>query len=125
MSNFSLGNSGENLVMELYLEKGFRMVAKNFQYYNQGIQGRLGEIDLIFEKDKHLYLIEVKVRSSLEFGPPLEQINFKKLRHLYKTFQYFLLKNKQYKSYLCQFDVATVFKGKVEIISNAYNFDGF
>jgi putative endonuclease len=122
-NNYVLGNQGEKLALENYLDKGYKLITQNFQYYKDGVQGRLGELDLIMEKDKKIYVIEVKTRSDDQYGKPIEQITRAKLNYIYKTFQYFLLKNRQYQSYFCQFDVACITGNKIEIIPNAYSFE--
>ncbi|MEM1311849.1 MAG: YraN family protein [Patescibacteria group bacterium] len=124
MSLESLGKVGEKIALEHYLMNGYKLVAKNFQFYRQGNRGRLGEIDLIMTKKQVLYLIEVKTRSNSKFGSPVEQISKTKLQHLYKTYQYFLLKHKLYQNWLCQFDVASVEGNKVTVFPNAYSFEG-
>jgi putative endonuclease len=122
-NNYNVGKQGENLALEYYLANGFELVVQNFQFYRQGTQGRLGEIDLIMQKDKKLYLIEVKTRSSSEYGYPIEQINRSKLKYLYKTYQYFLLKHRQYRTYFCQFDVVSILDNQITVFSNAYSFE--
>ena len=120
-----LGKDGEQLVCRHFEEQGFLIIKRNFQFYSQGVQGRLGEIDLICEKNNKLHLVEIKTRSSLQFGNIAGQVTVLQLKKLYKTYQYFLKKEPRFKSYFCQFDVATVYEGKIEIIPNAYTFDGF
>jgi len=122
-THYELGKTGEDQALENYLERGYNLVIKNFQYYRDGRAGRLGEIDLILEKNNKLYLVEVKTRSDNSFGSPQEQVTKSKLMYLYKTWQYFILKNPKYKSYFCQFDLVSITGKKLEIIQNAYNFD--
>lgn len=124
-NNFTLGKVGENKVLEYYTTNNYNLVAKNFQYYRQGTQGRLGEIDLIFEKNKRLYLVEVKSRNTNTYGNPSSQITKTKLKCLYKTFCYFLSKYPNFREYPCRFDIASVLKNKISIVENAYNFDNF
>ena len=122
-NNYILGKTGEDTVLEYYLNNGFSFVVKNFQFYKEGVQGRLGELDLIMEKQGKLYVIEVKTRSDEMYGKPIEQITRAKLKYIYKTFQYFLIKNRQYAHHFCQFDVASITGSKLEIIPNAYSFE--
>jgi putative endonuclease len=124
-NNHNLGRSGEGLVADHYAQQGYKIIAKNFQYYNKGSQGRLGEIDLIVQSDNTICFVEVKSRNDLSFGHPAEQIDYKKLRHLFKTYQYFMLNHPQYQSLYTRFDAAEVLKGKINVIYNAYNFDQF
>jgi len=120
-----LGRDGEELVCQYFEEQGFCIIKRNFQFYSQGVQGRLGEIDIIAEKNNRLHLIEVKTRSSFQFGEIAAQVTRQQLQKLYKTYKYFLKKEPHYRNYFCQFDVATVYQGQINIIPNAYTFDGF
>lgn len=121
--SYQVGKNGEDLALEYYLEKGYTLIIKNFQYYREGLRGRLGEIDLIFEKNKKLYLVEVKTRTDSSFGTPQEQVTKAKLTYLYKTWQYFLLKNPKFQNYFCQFDLVSILNNQLEVIQNSYNFD--
>lgn len=127
-SNFEIGRKGEELALKYYQGQGYILIKQNFEYRLDNSRGRFGEIDLIFQKDGKLYLVEVKNRFSNKFGDPREQITKQKLKYLYKAWQFFLSKieNRVYKNYLSQFDIAVVYSSeKVEIIENAYQFDDF
>jgi len=123
--SYQLGRDGEDLVCAFLEEIEHKILKRNFQFYSQGVQGRLGEIDVITEKNGKLYLWEIKTRSSEKFGIIEGQVTQKQLHKLYKTYQYFLKKEPQFKDYFCQFNVATVLNGQIKIIENAYTFDGF
>ena len=87
-----IGRAGEDIAADFYMQKGYRLVARNFQYYHKGSQGRWGEIYLILQGGGILVLVEVKTRSDTQFGLPVAQINQRKLRYLFKSYQYFLTK---------------------------------
>lgn len=128
ISNFEIGRKGEDLVLEHYQGLGYSLIKRNFEYRLGNVQGRLGEIDLILKKDNRLFLVEVKNRSNNQYGSPQEQITKQKLKYLYKAWQFFLAKpqNSNYRNLFIQFDIASVYNSqKVEIIPNAYQFDGF
>ena len=95
-----LGNIGEQIAVE-YLEKNnYKILKRNF-YCKQG------EIDII-AKDKHeIVFIEVKTRSSIDFGQPSEAVNKTKQKHMYKTARYFLYKTKSLDNFI-RFDVIEV-----------------
>ncbi|MDJ1502636.1 YraN family protein [Xanthocytophaga agilis] len=57
------GNRGEDQAVEWLQSKGFEIVTRNFRY-------KRAEIDLIVRKDACLIFVEVKTRSSTEFGEP-------------------------------------------------------
>ncbi len=116
------GRKGEALVLQVYLQKGYQLVVKNFQYYQTGVRGRLGEIDLIFYKDRLIVMVEVKTRSSLLFGHSFLQISRKQLTNLQKAFAFFQTRFPEYRNCPARFDVASVFQGQVTILKNAYEF---
>jgi putative endonuclease len=86
------GNRGEQYAVEFLASKGFQIVDRNFR-----IRG--GEIDIIaIEIDPHteektLVFLEVKTRSSGDYGTPLEAIGYYKLRALIKAAQFYKMKH--------------------------------
>ena len=82
----NLGKIGEELALNYLKSHGFIILEKNFR-------SKFGEIDLIAEKNHCLYFIEVKTRSNLNYGFPYEAVNKRKIYHIKKVAQYYLLKN--------------------------------
>ena len=60
-----LGKLGEDLAVDFLREKGYYIIARNWKY-------RKAEVDIIAEIDSLLVFIEVKTRSSTDFGQPQE-----------------------------------------------------
>lgn len=120
-----LGRAGEDMVADWYRKQGFQLVARNFQYYRDGLRGRFGEIDLIVYNTKILCFVEVKTRAGNQFGLPHQQITSSQLKTLYKTIQYFYSKFPYLKNLPCRFDAALIINNKLEVIDDAWNFDGF
>ncbi|MEK7473196.1 MAG: YraN family protein [Patescibacteria group bacterium] len=77
------GQRGEALAEAFLAERGFLVVARNWTH-------RLGEIDLIVERDGEIRFIEVKYRNTLMFGYPEEAVTGKKLRHLSRAIECWL-----------------------------------
>lgn len=77
------GRRGETFAAAFFRAKGFRVVDQNWNC-------RLGEIDLIAEKDGMVHFIEVKTRQTLDYGYPEEAITKTKLRHLAKAIELYL-----------------------------------
>lgn len=75
---------GENLAVSYLNKKGYRIIERNYQK-------RYGELDIIGIKDNTLVFIEVKTRKSNLYGSPLEAINYRKLKELKKTAEYYSL----------------------------------
>ncbi len=67
-SNQLLGNKGEQWAAEYLAGKGFTVLERNYRY-------KKAEIDIIARKDKLLIFVEVKTRSSTEFGEPEEAVS--------------------------------------------------
>ncbi|MCM8818662.1 MAG: YraN family protein [Candidatus Omnitrophica bacterium] len=78
MKNIYLGKLGEEKAVEFLKKNGYRIIDRNFKT-------KIGEIDIIAKKKKEIVFIEVKTRSSDNFGLPEEAINKQKLRRIEKT----------------------------------------
>jgi putative endonuclease len=70
-----LGRRGEKLAVDHLLASGYEIVERNWRCSQ-------GEIDIVATKDSELVFVEVKTRSSLAFGHPLEAITTTKLARL-------------------------------------------
>ncbi len=101
----SLGQAGEELVAQEYKKLGFKLIAKNY-IFPHGKQ--VGEIDLIFTKDREIVFVEVKTRSNSRFGGPFEAVDFFKQRKLVKTAKLFMQTNPKYRDLDFRIDVAAV-----------------
>lgn len=122
MKSYDIGVAGEERVANDYLSKGYSVLARNF-VYQKGNLGRIGEIDIIVTKDNIVCLVEVKSRSTNTAINPIYTMNQKKLTALYKAYQFFLLKNPEYKKYSCRVDYAEVVENKVKILPNCWSFE--
>lgn len=71
---------------ELYLRRrGYKVIARN-------VKTKLGEIDLVALKGKLIVFVEVKARSSDEFGTPVEGLSPKQQRRIRQAAELFLSK---------------------------------
>lgn len=59
------GNKGETLAAEFFIKQGWEIVARNYRF------GK-AEIDLIIRRNNWVVFVEVKTRSTAEFGEPEE-----------------------------------------------------
>ncbi len=82
MSKTKTGQSGEELAVEFLKKHGFRILQTNFK-------SKFGEIDIVAVDKNTLVFIEVKTRSSREFGLPEEAVTARKLEHIRKTGEYY------------------------------------
>lgn len=83
----NIGNYGETIGSQLLVEKGYKIVARNFKC-------KIGEIDIIALKDNVLHFIEVKTRTNNIYGSPAESVTREKQRRIKNTANYYLLINK-------------------------------
>jgi putative endonuclease len=89
MQNVIKGAFGEK-VAQIYLQKkGYKIVSTNWTC-------QWGELDIIAQKDERLIFVEVKYRSSLNYGYGFRSVNYHKLKHLHRTAQMFLTKNEMH-----------------------------
>lgn len=96
----ALGLKGEEIACMALKREGYRIIEKNFRC-------RQGEIDIIAEDDKTLCFIEVKARSSQNFGPPEESVTKWKQKKLYAVAFVYLGKMK-IKPQDMRFDIVSV-----------------
>ena len=94
------GNKGEDIASEYLEKRGYIILERNFYC-------RQGEIDIIAKDKNEIVFIEVKSRSSIQYGCPSEAVNKLKIRHLYRTAKYYLYKNKYLNNYI-RFDVIEI-----------------
>ena len=69
--NTQLGQQGEKAAELYFLNLGYAVLERNFRH-------KRAEVDLIVAKDKVLVLVEVKTRSSYNFGFPEEAVSARK-----------------------------------------------
>lgn len=83
MDRRQLGRIGEQAALDHLEAGGYRILARNFRC-------PLGEIDLIAAQGGVTVFIEVKTRSTREYGPPFEAITRLKQRRLTRLATYYL-----------------------------------
>lgn len=72
-----LGRAGEARAADYLEERGFRILARNWR-------GVRGEVDIIADDGEDIVIVEVKARSDVRFGHPLEAIDARKRARLWK-----------------------------------------
>lgn len=73
-----LGKKGEELAAAHLKENGYKILQRNWVFQK-------AEIDIIAQKDSILAIVEVKTRSSLDFGAPQDFVKPKKIQLLIKA----------------------------------------
>lgn len=84
MTNKTIGKYGEEIAKNFLIKKGFKILETNFRY------SKTAEIDIIAQCKDILHFIEVKTRSSKDFGSPMEAIGGKKLASIFKCGMFYL-----------------------------------
>jgi putative endonuclease len=73
-----LGKKGEELAVKFLQENGYQIIERNWTFQK-------AEIDIIAQKENYLAIVEVKTRSSLDFGDPQDFVKSKKIQLLIKA----------------------------------------
>lgn len=90
------GSVGEDFAAEVLTLSGYDILQRNYRC-------RYGEIDLIAERDRELFFIEVKSRRNLNFGEPREAVTVEKRQHMRRAAAKFLSEQKcRWESYSFQ-----------------------
>lgn len=111
MDTVDRGKEGEELAIKYLLNKGYRIVERNFRT-------PFGEIDIIAKDKEHIVVVEVKTRHSTTFGEPQLAVNSRKQEKLKKLALYYLSKLK--KEHPLRFDVIVIKDREIEHIENAF-----
>jgi len=106
------GKLGESKSLEYLQNNYYQIVEKNFFC-------RYGEIDIIAldKKQNELVFIEVKTRTNLLYGMPIESISNKKINKIKKTINYYII-NKKVKNINIRIDAIEVLVQKNKCIIN-------
>lgn len=98
----------------LFLEKeGYKILDTNFA-------GRMGEIDLVAEKDGVIVFVEVKARENAAFGEPIEAVTPQKVRKIALTAQQYLVMHRLLARDV-RFDVVEILGGTLRHTENAFS----
>lgn len=111
---------GEEIASRFLQKHGYKIIDRNFR---KGY----GEIDIIALYQNVLVFVEVKTRTSQEFGSPLEAIAPWKLRSLIKTVQFYKMTHKNLPEQM-RIDAISVMLspgGEEEKVEHVENISGF
>ncbi|BHH83998.1 YraN family protein [Desulforhopalus sp. 52FAK] len=113
-----LGMEGEASAARFLKRKGYTIIEKNYRC-------SYGEIDLIVQDGDTLVFVEVKTRTSKDFGGPAAAVNHRKQVQISKTAHNFLTELK--KDTNARFDVVSILMEKnrevqIDHLTNAFDF---
>lgn len=98
-----LGKLGEELATEYLQKEGYEILETNWVFQK-------AELDIIAQKGDILAAVEVKTRSSLEFGLPQEFVKPKKIQLLTKAINEYVISNDL--DVNVRFDVISIYKNE-------------
>ncbi|MDY8136994.1 YraN family protein [Aquimarina sp. 2201CG5-10] len=101
-----LGKEGEKLAVDFLLKKGYDILEKNYRYLKS-------EIDIIAQKGDLVVAVEVKTRSTPEFGDPHEFVKPKQIQSLVKAIDHYIVENDL--DVEVRFDIIAIIKNKLGI----------
>jgi len=81
-----LGELGEKMALDYLVKNGYKIQEKNWRFQK-------AEIDIIAQKADNLVCVEVKTRSTSEFGDPQDFIDAKKIKLLVKAMNQYVESN--------------------------------
>ena len=88
-TNKSIGNFGEKTACDFLKKQGYKIIETNYHY------SKLAEIDIIAKEKNTIIFVEVKTRSTTNFGHPFEAINYNKLQKILQAGLYYLQNTKE------------------------------
>jgi putative endonuclease len=96
-----LGKFGEELAVEFLQKNGYDILEINWTFQK-------AEIDIIAQKGTILAVVEVKTRSSIEFGLPQDFVKPKKIQLLVKAVNEYVIANDL--EVEVRFDIIAIYK---------------
>ena len=126
-STSRIGQFGEELAVQFLIRNGYRLVLANFKVPIGRIRNAVvtGEIDLIAFDENVLCFVEVKTRSSDEFGAPIAAVDLRKQRQITRTARMYR-KTFRLDTIKFRYDVVSIVlqkssKPKIEIFKGFWN----
>ncbi len=110
-----LGKKGEQLAVDFLIENGYKIVARNYRFDK-------AEVDIIARQKDILAIIEVKARSTADFGNPQDFVKPKQIKNLVKAVDEYVTINDL--DVEVRFDIIAIIKKnkvyEIEHLENAF-----
>lgn len=110
-----LGKKGEQLAVDFLLKNGYEIIERNYRFDK-------AEVDVIARKKDVLAIIEVKTRSTIDFGSPEEFVKPKQMQRLVKAVDEYVVVNDL--DVEVRFDIVAIVKEnkgfKIDHLENAF-----
>lgn len=112
MNKRALGTAYEQIAGRYLESQGYQILEYNYRC-------RLGEIDLIALDGEYLVFCEVKYRAGAGSGDPLEAVDGRKQKIIWRVAQQYLL-HRHVGDVPCRFDVIGIQGEKITLMKNAF-----
>lgn len=110
-----LGKKGEQLAVDFLLKNGYEILAQNYRYLK-------AEVDIIARKGNLVCAVEVKTRSTSDFGDPQDFVKPKQIQQLVKVMDFYASELEE--DVEVRFDIVAIVKNKlgtrIEHLENAF-----
>lgn len=107
-----LGRKGERIACLFLLRQGFDVLVRRYR-------GRTGELDIVAFEHGTLVFVEVKTRTTTEFGQPWEFVDWRKQQTLRRTAEEFIAAY-DLGQYPYRFDIVSVVGKEAALFRNAF-----
>ena len=110
-----LGKKGEQLAVDFLLSNGYTIIERNYRFEK-------AEVDIIAQKEDVLAIVEVKTRSTADFGNPQDFVKPKQIKNLIKAVDEYVTENQL--DVEVRFDIIAIVKNgktyEIEHIQDAF-----
>ena len=113
--HYELGIKGEQLAVDFLIKNNYEIIERNYRFEK-------AEVDIIAKKDDTLAIVEVKTRSTTDFGNPEDFVKPKQIKNLVKAVDEYVTVNNL--NLDVRFDVIAIVKKEkqygIEHLENAF-----
>lgn len=81
-----LGQKGEDAAARLLLEKGYKILSRNWRFHGY-------EIDIVAENQEWLVFVEVKTRTSAQWGNPEDFVGKSRMRRMIEAADHYIIEH--------------------------------
>lgn len=110
-----LGKKGEQLAVDFLLKNNYNIIERNYRFDK-------AEVDIIAQKKDILAIVEVKTRSTIDYGNPQDFVKPKQIKNLVKAVDEYVTEN--HLDVEVRFDIIAIVKEKgsfnIEHLENAF-----
>ena len=81
-----LGKKGEDLAVDFLIKNNYQILRRNYRFEK-------AEVDILAQKNKTLVAVEVKTRTTRDFGDPEEFLKPKQIQNIVKAVNEYVIEN--------------------------------